>query len=45
MHSFAADPVLSCLLILLGAMVAYALDEIFRFTGIIANWLNGWLDS
>lgn len=45
MPSVQIDPILSCLLILLGAMFAYALDEVFRFTSIISNWLNAWMDS
>ena len=45
MLSGAVDPFLSCLLILLGAMFAYALDELFLITGTLENWLNDWMNQ
>jgi hypothetical protein len=38
------DLVLVTLLILLGAMATYALDEIFGFTPRLATWLESLLD-
>jgi hypothetical protein len=34
------DLTLACLLILLGAMISYALDERYRFTGRFTDWLR-----
>lgn len=34
------DLVLACLLVLLGAIIAYAIDEQFRFTDRIASWIG-----
>jgi hypothetical protein len=38
------DLVLSTLLILLGAMATYTLDEIFAFTPRLATWLESLLE-
>lgn len=35
------DLILACLLILLGAMIAYAMDERLRFTARVAEWMGG----
>jgi hypothetical protein len=45
MLSLPLDPIFASLLILLGAMFAYALDEVFRFTGRLTQWMDGWMDS
>lgn len=34
------DLILACLLILLGSMIAYALDERYRVTARISDWLG-----
>lgn len=34
------DLVLACLLILLGAMIAYAIDEVFEVTPRLGSWLG-----
>lgn len=35
------DLVLACLLILLGAMIAYAVDERLRITSRVGQWMGG----
>ena len=35
------DLILACLLILLGAMIAYAMDERLRITARFAEWMGG----
>lgn len=39
------DPVLACLLIVIGAMVAYAIDERVQFTPRLAAWLGRFLNQ
>jgi hypothetical protein len=34
------DLVLACLLILLGAMIAYAADERYGFTSRLSSWIS-----
>ena len=34
------DLVLACLLILLGAMIAYTADERYGFTSRLSNWIS-----
>jgi hypothetical protein len=38
------DPVLACLLIALGAMIAYTCDECFSFTKRLSKWIERVLD-
>jgi hypothetical protein len=38
------DPVLACLLITLGAMIAYVADEQFSFTKRLSAWIDRVLD-
>jgi hypothetical protein len=38
------DLILATLLILLGAMATYTLDEVFGFTPRLATWLENLLD-
>ena len=35
------DFILACLLILLGAMIAYAVDERLRITARVGQWIGG----
>ena len=38
------DLFLACLLIALGAMIAYAVDEYFSFTGRLSEWIERGFD-
>ena len=38
------DPILACLLIALGAMIAYAADECLSFTKRLSAWIDRVLD-
>jgi len=40
MSAIEIDVVLACLLILLGAMIAYALDERYGFTARLSSWIS-----
>ena len=38
------DLLLACLLILLGAMIGYALDETFQLSPRVGAWINRMMD-
>jgi hypothetical protein len=39
------DPVVAILAFLLGAVLAYTLDETFKLTSRLSTWIGRWMDE